>query len=127
MLSFTAFATEDGYDYVRIFEGDEITGEPAWALTGTSLPEAVTVSGAALVVQFVFSDDTGPEDGFSADFACASACTTAADVNGGGCPSDGQPKWTAGTTTTDSTCAVCHHQVFYIRDSPYKIYRVTSE
>jgi hypothetical protein len=66
VLSFTAFATEHGYDYVRIFEGDEITGEPAWALTGTSLPEAVAAAGAALVVQFV-SDDTEQEDGFIAE------------------------------------------------------------
>jgi cubilin len=66
-LTFTELVMEDGYDYVRIYDGpttgDELLGE----YTGTSLPASVTSSGSSMLIHFT-SDGSVNASGWAASY-----------------------------------------------------------
>jgi len=82
-LVFTEFNTQEGNDYVRVYDGpttdDVLLGE----FTGTSLPGSITSSQGSLLVHFI-SDHSETRSGWSADYTsgnlgspCASETLTA--------------------------------------------------
>ena len=74
-LSFTSFATETGYDYVRIYDGSSTTAPLLGTFTGSigpSLPLTATNAAGALTVQFV-SDGSVTLAGFEATASCVAA------------------------------------------------------
>jgi hypothetical protein len=68
-LTFSAFDTEESYDFVSIFEGMAAAGQPAHQLHGTNVPDSIVGAGSAQTVQLT-SDDALEGDGFSAEFTC---------------------------------------------------------
>jgi len=93
-FSFTAFNTESGYDYLKIFDGPNTSSSqigPAAGYDGTGSPGTFTSSGTS--VTFVFTSDAFTTDaGWAASVTCASACS-------------GTP--TAGTATATATALTC--------------------
>jgi hypothetical protein len=55
-LSFTSFATESGYDFVRVYRGTTTAAPLAATYSGSTLPTALTVNGNSMLV--VFTSDT---------------------------------------------------------------------
>eukprot|EP01052_Picozoa_sp_SAG31_P039145 SAG31_NODE_5368_length_2582_cov_2.264599_2_plen_481_part_01 len=74
-ITFSSFDTEDNYDFVNIYDGDDINAPAMSHLHGTSIPRPVTASGSAMVVQFT-SDGSVTRDGFHASFSCGHAAAT---------------------------------------------------
>lgn len=72
-LKFTDFSLENGYDYLRIYNGTSATGTPANTYTGTSIPSTVTYGGA-ITIKFT-SDAAVNSRGFAASwFATGGDC-----------------------------------------------------
>ena len=73
-LTFNSFATETGYDYVRIYDGTSTTAPLLATYTGYQIPLPVTASNiaGALTVQFT-SDGSGTALGFDATVSCVTA------------------------------------------------------
>ncbi|KPL13657.1 MAG: hypothetical protein AMS26_13590 [Bacteroides sp. SM23_62] len=77
-LVFTEFNIDEGYDYVRVYDGtstgDVLLGE----FTGTSLPAMVTSTGGSMLVHFTSDNSiTGP--GWRAEYSSGKIETTCAD------------------------------------------------
>ncbi|MBX3102302.1 MAG: S8 family serine peptidase [Bacteroidetes bacterium] len=64
-LNFTSFRTENGYDFVRIYDGSTTSAPLLATYSGTTLPASVTSTGNAMLVTFS-SDASLAEDGFTA-------------------------------------------------------------
>ena len=52
-LSFSRFDVESGFDYVEIYSLNNVSGQPLYRFTGTTLPSIVTVSGSLVLVRFI--------------------------------------------------------------------------
>ncbi len=63
-LKFTQFSLENGFDYLRIYNGLSATGTPANTYTGTTIPATVTYGGA-ITIKFT-SDSEVNSTGFAA-------------------------------------------------------------
>ena len=57
ILSFNSFATESGYDFVRVYDGSTASSPLLGEFSGTSLPAAVTSTGGSMLI--VFTTDGG--------------------------------------------------------------------
>jgi Zn-dependent metalloprotease len=91
-LTFTAMATEEGADFVTIYDG-ATTGSPILGdYSGTDIPAPVTSSGGAILIHFE-SNALGRFDGWAADYTSAGpvpGCSGSQILNvGAGTISDG--------------------------------------
>lgn len=73
-LTFTQFALESGYDYLKIFDGNSVNAPPLHSgngYTGTNLPGTFTSSHSSgcLTIQFI-SDDSVTDTGWVANVEC---------------------------------------------------------
>lgn len=66
-LTFTSFDTEDGYDYVKIYDGNSTSDPLLGEYCGSSIPPAITSSGGQMLVSFI-SDYDITAAGFSASY-----------------------------------------------------------
>jgi hypothetical protein len=72
-LTFNSFATESGYDYLYVYNGNstsaaQVTGSP---FSGTSLPSAIISSATDGTLTLKFTSDSGTNDtGFDATISC---------------------------------------------------------
>ncbi len=73
-LTFTAFATEGGYDFVRVFDGTSVNAPLLGTYSGNTIPFPLTATNAdgALTVQFT-SDNVYNFPGFEATVSCTAA------------------------------------------------------
>jgi hypothetical protein len=72
IVTFTTFNTEANFDYVNVYDGTTTDDVRIGRFHGTSLPDPVTSSGSALLVQFD-SDGSVTRDGFHASWECGDA------------------------------------------------------
>ena len=76
---FTAFATESGWDYLYIYDGNSTGATLLGTYTGSTSPGTVqaSTSNASGCLTFVFtSDGTNVAAGWSADISCILSCQT---------------------------------------------------
>lgn len=66
-LNFTSFSTENGYDFVKIYDGSTTASPLLGSYSGTSLPPTQTSSGGSMLVHFT-SDGSVQQGGFSANY-----------------------------------------------------------
>ncbi|MBK6621323.1 MAG: hypothetical protein IPG32_10765 [Saprospirales bacterium] len=78
-LSFSAFDTESGYDYVQVYDGSAETATLLGSWSGSGIPGPVVSSGGSMLVRFS-SDYSLNEGGFSASYTTA-ALSTCHDLN----------------------------------------------
>lgn len=70
-LVFSAFNTENNWDYLRIYDGTSAAAPLLATLTGTALPPTVTASNASGCLTTVFtSDGSGVRAGWAAQVVC---------------------------------------------------------
>ena len=75
-VTFTSFATENSFDFLKIYDGDNASATLLGNFTGTTLPPAFTSSAASGCLTFVFTSDTSvPSAGWIANITCAPAPT----------------------------------------------------
>lgn len=75
-LTFTAFDIEDGWDYLTIYDGNDVSGNLIGAFTGTTIPSIITAENPSGCLTVVFESDNiiaGP--GWEAVFNCIPAPT----------------------------------------------------
>ncbi|WP_210521758.1 CARDB domain-containing protein [Hymenobacter terricola] len=73
-LVFTSFSMEQGYDYVRIYDGPTINSPLLGAYTGNQIPLAVTATNSAGVLTVeLTSDGYANSTGFVATVSCTTA------------------------------------------------------
>ncbi|MFN5209330.1 MAG: CUB domain-containing protein [Bacteroidota bacterium] len=70
-ITFTAFATELNYDFVRIYSGTDTTGALIGQYSGTTIPTALTIPSGSVFVRFT-SDYSQNAAGFSFDYTSSS-------------------------------------------------------
>ncbi|MTE28060.1 CUB domain-containing protein [Winogradskyella ouciana] len=76
VATFTAFETENTYDFLYIYDGPNNTFPLIGTYTGTNNPGTVTSSHASGALTFVFTSDSSITDpGWVADITCVSLCT----------------------------------------------------
>ncbi len=74
-LTFTAFDTEEGYDYVTVFDGEDENAPILGDYSGGTLPASVTSSGGDLFIRFT-SDDLVRAEGWSASYMSSEITST---------------------------------------------------
>lgn len=52
VLTFTAFSTEDGVDFFRVYDGDAAIPDQRYAFSGSAVPQAVAANGPAMYITF---------------------------------------------------------------------------
>lgn len=71
-VEFTAFDLENGWDYLKVYNGPTKTSPLIGSYTGNTLPSAITSSAAGGELTFEFvPDDAITADGFVATISCA--------------------------------------------------------
>jgi hypothetical protein len=75
LVTFASFDLEEGFDFVRIFEGSEPTETPIAELHGQDIPSPVESTNSVLLLQLE-SDDSVNGDGFHAAVTCVAAGST---------------------------------------------------
>lgn len=93
-LTFNSFNTEQGYDYLTIYDGATTASPQLANLHGTSLPSPITSSGNSITLRFT-SDGGVVAPGFSINWQCGSG--------GGSC---GIPTNVSATNVTTSGATV---------------------
>lgn len=91
LLTFTAFGTEAGYDFVRVYDGSSASAALLGEFSGSNLPPPITSSGGTLFITFT-SDQALTSTGFDASYNCTlpSPCTGSVTLNScSGALSDG--------------------------------------
>jgi len=88
-LNFTAFDTEDGYDFVRVYDGGDASGDLLGQFSGSSLPPTLTAASGEMYIEFE-TDVSFTFTGWSANYTCNTG-------GGGGC--NGNTNLTACTGT----------------------------
>ncbi|MBV6439983.1 MAG: hypothetical protein EPGJADBJ_01641 [Saprospiraceae bacterium] len=85
-LTFTAFETEDNYDFVRVYDGPDASGDLLGEFSGDALPPALTASSGEMYIEFE-TDFSFTYDGWSANYTCstgpANTCNQATDISCG--------------------------------------------
>lgn len=75
VATFTAFETEDTYDFLYIYDGPNNTFPLIGSYTGTNSPGVVTSTHPSGALTFVFTSDTSITDpGWVANITCVSNC-----------------------------------------------------
>lgn len=69
-LTFTAFDLEANYDYLKIYTGTTATGTPVANLTGTNIPNAITINSSSVTI-VQQSDQAVNGAGFTLNWACS--------------------------------------------------------
>lgn len=91
-VTFNSFATESGFDFLKVYDGNSTAGTLLGNFSGTTIPGPFTASTASGCLTFVFtSDGSGVAAGWNASVAC------------GPPPSCTKPKTLTATTITQST------------------------
>ena len=91
-VTFNAFATENGFDFLRVFDGNSAAGTLLGTFSGAAIPGPFTASTASGCLTFVFtSDGSGVAAGWNASVTC------------GPPPTCTKPKTLTATTITQST------------------------
>jgi len=91
-VTFNSFATETGFDFLRVYDGDVATGTLLGTFSGTAIPGPFTSTTASGCLTFVFtSDGSGVAAGWNASVTC------------GPPPTCTKPKTLTATTITQST------------------------
>ena len=67
-LTFTSFATEAGYDFVRVYDGATTSSTLLGTYSGSSLPPVLTSSGGSMLITFT-TDGSIAAAGWSATYA----------------------------------------------------------
>lgn len=75
-LSFVDFDLEVDYDFLYIYDGEDQTN-PVHTLTGSTLPEDITITSSSVVVTFT-SDELLTESGWKINYASESSATVPA-------------------------------------------------
>ena len=71
-LSFSAFSTEPGWDFVTVYDGSTTSGTVLGHFSGTSIPANVTSTGGSMLVYFT-SDNSINAAGWSASYTSSTA------------------------------------------------------
>jgi len=66
-LTFSAFKTEPYYDWIKIYNGTDSSGELLHKLSGTILPEQIVANSGSMYIE-MFTDGTVHYDGFEASW-----------------------------------------------------------
>ena len=75
-LTFSSFNTENNFDWVNVFDGEDLSNTRLLHYCGnTVIPDAVVGSEAEMMVQFV-TDGSVTNDGFAATFSCTDRHST---------------------------------------------------
>ncbi len=91
-VTFNSFATESGFDFLKVYDGNSTAGTLLGNFSGTTIPGPFTASTASGCLTFVFtSDGSGVAAGWDASVAC------------GPPPTCTKPKNLTATTITQST------------------------
>ena len=75
-LSFSAFATENNFDFVKVYDGSTTTATLLGSFSGTTVPSSITSTGGTLLVHFTSDGSTGAS-GWAASYT-----STSGSVNG---------------------------------------------
>ncbi len=71
-LTFTAFDTENSYDFLKVYDGPTASAPLLGSFTGTTLPGVITATNPTGQLTLVFtSDGSGFRPGFAATITCA--------------------------------------------------------
>ena len=92
-LTFTSFATEAGYDFVRVYDGATTSSTLLGTYSGSSLPPVLTSSGGSMLITFTTDGKYCKAAGWSATYAPGTP--------GGGCVNE--TFTTATGTVTDGS------------------------
>jgi hypothetical protein len=76
-FTFTAFNTESGFDFVRIYNGTNATGTLIGSYSGPTIPNSVQFTGTSAFVQFT-SDGNTTRAGFTLNYTAAIPCAAPA-------------------------------------------------
>ncbi len=81
-VTFTSFDTEIGFDFLNVYDGNNISGTLLGTYSGTTLPPSFTGSTASGCLTFVFtSDGGGTRSGWTSTISCAPAPTCIKPIN----------------------------------------------
>ncbi len=69
LLTFTAFSTESGYDFVKVYDGTSTSASLLGNFSGSSIPAPISSTGPNLYITFI-SDEYVTSSGFDATFNC---------------------------------------------------------
>ena len=101
-LSFSSFATESGFDFVKVYNGTSSAFPLLGSFSGASIPSAVT-SGSNMFVQFTSDNATvaqGWTAGFTSTASCSAPTSQATSINFSGVSSNQMTvNWTSGNGT----------------------------
>lgn len=76
-VSFTSFALENNFDFLKVYNGASTTGSLIANLTGTSIPQSITSTDPTGCLTFVFtSDSTSHNIGWTSNVTCGPPVTT---------------------------------------------------
>lgn len=79
-LTFTAFDTESGYDFVKVYNGETTSSPLLGSFSGSTIPAAVTATSGKMLVVFT-SDNTQVKQGFAATYQKMSKDETGIEEN----------------------------------------------
>ena len=96
-LTFSAFGTEAGYDFVKVFAGSTTSSPLLGSFSGTSTPAAVTSSTGTMLVTFS-SDSSVGATGFIASYSSSSSSGGGGSGGGAGGVGAGSSSATVGST-----------------------------
>ncbi|WP_298117612.1 fibronectin type III domain-containing protein, partial [Flavobacterium sp.] len=81
-VTFTSFATENNFDFLRVYDGPTAAATLIGTYTGATLPPQIEASSASGCLTFVFtSDGSGVNSGWVANVTCAPPPTCPKPIN----------------------------------------------
>src|SRR6218665_2373067 len=81
-VTFSAFNTESGYDYLYVYDGSSIASPLIGTYSGTAVPAAITSSSGCLTFRFT-SDGSAVRAGWTATFSCVTCPPPTYSMPGG--------------------------------------------
>jgi len=102
-LTFSSFNIESGYDYLKIYNGPNISSPLIANLSGNTLPSAVIASSGIMTIQF-HSDGATNYSGYEAVYSCNTSQTYS--INTSSSPSVGGNTTGAGTYNSGQAVTV---------------------
>ncbi len=81
-LTFTGFHTEEGHDFVEVYDGESANDPLLGMFSGTTIPPVLTANSGKAYIHF-YTDDSDVQAGWSLNYSCCSAIgTPTVSVNG---------------------------------------------